>query len=144
MELRFRRLDPRAVIPARAHSTDAGLDLCTLEPLELLPGKRAKVQTGIAIELPAGHAGLIVPRSGLAARHGLSIVNSPGLIDEAYRGELQILLLNTDSAATVNLAAGERVAQLVVIAVALAEPVEVEELGSSDRGEKGFGSSGRS
>ena len=142
-ELRFRKLDPAAIIPSRAHPGDAGLDLCTLAAVELQPGKRARVATGIAIELPAGHAGLIVPRSGLAARSGISIVNAPGLIDEGYRGELQVLLLNTDLSEAVALEAGERIAQLVVISVALLNPVEVEAFADSSRGEQGFGSSGR-
>lgn len=142
-ELRFQRLDPRAVVPARAHAGDAGLDLCCLAAVEIAAGERARVATGIAIELPAGHAGLIVPRSGLAAKHGISIVNAPGLIDQGYRGELQVLLLNTDSSAAVSLNAGERIAQLVVISVAELTPLEVDSLGESPRGEKGFGSSGR-
>lgn len=142
-ELRFQRLDPRAVVPSRAHAGDAGLDLCCLDAVELAAGERARVATGIAIELPAGHAGLIVPRSGLAAKYGVSIVNAPGLIDEGYRGELQVLLLNTDSSTAVSLNAGERIAQLVVISVAELTPLEVDSLGESSRGEKGFGSSGR-
>jgi len=142
-ELRFQRLDPRAVVPSRAHAGDAGLDLCCLEAVELAAGERTRVATGIAIELPAGHAGLIVPRSGLAAKHGVSVVNAPGLIDQGYRGELQVLLLNTDRSAPVSLNAGERIAQLVVISVAELTPHEVDSLGESSRGEKGFGSSGR-
>jgi len=142
-ELRFQRLDPRAVVPSRAHAGDAGLDLCCLEAVELAAGERTRVATGIAIELPAGHAGLIVPRSGLAAKHGVSVVNAPGLIDQGYRGELQVLLLNTDRSAPVSLNAGERIAQLVVISVAELTPLEVDSLGESSRGEKGFGSSGR-
>ena len=142
-ELRFQRLDPRAVVPSRAHAGDAGLDLCCLEAVELAAGERTRVATGIAIELPAGHAGLIVPRSGLAAKHGVSVVNAPGLIDQGYRGELQVLLLNTDRSAPVSLNAGERIAQHVVISVAELTPLEVDSLGESSRGEKGFGSSGR-
>jgi len=142
-ELRIQRLDPRAVMPSRAHAGDAGLDLCCLEAVELAAGERTRVCTGIAIELPAGHAGLVVPRSGLAAKHGISIVNAPGLIDEGYRGELQVLLLNTDSSAAVSLDAGERIAQLVVISVAELALREVDALGESSRGDKGFGSSGR-
>ena len=142
-ELRCQKLDPRAVLPSRAHPGDAGLDLCSLEQVEIGPGERVRVATGIAIELPAAHAGLIVPRSGLAAKHGISIVNAPGLIDEGYRGELQVLLLNTDRAAAVSLEAGERIAQLVVIAVALLTPSEVDAFSESSRGDQGFGSSGR-
>ncbi len=142
-ELHCQKLDPRAVLPSRAHPGDAGLDLCSLDPVEIGPGERARVPTGIAIELPAGHAGLIVPRSGLAAKQGISIVNAPGLIDEGYRGELQVLLLNTDLSRAVTLEAGERIAQLVVIPVALLTPLEVESFSESARGEQGFGSSGR-
>ena len=142
-ELRCQKLDPRAVLPSRAHAGDAGLDLCCLDLIEIAAGERARVPTGIAIELPAGHAGLIVPRSGLAAKQGISIVNAPGLIDEGYRGELQVLLLNTDLSLAVTLEAGERIAQLVVIPVALLTPLEVESFSESSRGEQGFGSSGR-
>ena len=142
-QLHCQKLDPRAVLPSRAHPGDAGLDLCSLDPVEIGPGERARVPTGIAVELPAGHAGLIVPRSGLAAKQGISIVNTPGLIDEGYRGELQVLLLNTDLSRAVTLEAGERIAQLVVIPVALLTPLEVESFSESSRGEHGFGSSGR-
>ena len=141
-ELQCQKLDPRAVLPSRAHPGDAGLDLCCLDRVEIGPGERVRVPTGIAIELPAGHAGLIVPRSGLAAKQGISIVNAPGLIDEGYRGELQVLLLNTDLALAVTLEAGERIAQLVVLPVALLTPLEVESFSESSRGEQGFGSSG--
>ena len=143
IELRFQRLDSRAVVPSRAHAGDAGLDLCCLEAVVLAAGERARVPTGIAIELPAGHAGLIVPRSGLAAKHGISIVNAPGLIDEGYRGELQVLLLNTDSSTAVSLNAGERIAQLVVISVAELTPLEVDSLAESPRGDTGCGACGR-
>jgi len=142
-ELRFFKTDQRATIPARAHPGDAGLDLCCLDDVELGAGERARVATGIAVELPPGHAGLIVPRSGLAATSGVSIVNAPGLIDEGYRGELQVLLLNTDREQAVILQAGERIAQLVVISVAQLTPVEVDSLNQSSRGGQGFGSSGR-
>lgn len=142
-ELRVRKTDPGAVIPSRAHPGDAGLDLCCLADVELRAGERARVATGIAVEIPPGHAGLIVPRSGLAAKSGIAIVNAPGLIDEGYRGELQVLLLNTDRTEAVCLKAGERIAQLVVIGVTELTPVEVESLGESSRGDQGFGSSGR-
>ena len=142
MTLRIRRLDPRAVVPSRAHPGDAGLDLCALEPTVLAPGERAVVPTGIAIEIPAGRAGLILPRSGLAARHGIAIVNAPGLIDSGYRGELKVVLLNTDSAQSFEIAAGDRIAQLVVVAVDLPAPIEDDELSASERGAGGFGSSG--
>jgi len=140
--LRVRRLAPDARLPARAHPGDAGLDLHALHDVVLGPGERAAVATGLAVEIPEGQAGLVLPRSGLAIRHGISLVNAPGLIDAGYRGELQVLLLNTDLAATVHLAAGDRIAQLVLVEVALAEVVEVEQLTASVRGEDGFGSSG--
>ena len=143
MELPVRRLDPRAVMPARAHEGDAGLDLCSIEPVKLGPGERARVRTGLAIELPPGHAGFVLPRSGLAARHGVALVNAPGLIDEGYRGELQVLLLNTDREATVAIEAGDRIAQLVIVPVAHAAAVEVDTLNEAQRGAGGFGSSGR-
>lgn len=142
-QLPVQRLDPRAVMPVRAHDGDAGLDLCALEPTRIEPGQRARVRTGLAVQLPAGHAGLVLPRSGLAARHGIALVNAPGLIDAGYRGELQVLLLNTDREAAFEIAAGDRVAQLVVVPVALPQPVEVARLGDADRGTGGFGSSGR-
>ena len=140
--LRVRRLDPAARLPVRAHDDDAGYDLHALHAASLAPGERATVATGIAIELPVGHAGLVVPRSGLAARHGIAIVNAPGLIDAGYRGELKVLLLNTDPSATFEIAPGDRIAQLVVIAVAAPEVVEADTLGSTARGEGGLGSTG--
>jgi dUTP pyrophosphatase len=143
MTLRVARLDPRATLPTRAHPGDAGLDLHALEAATLAPGERASIPTGIAVEVEPGHAGLVLPRSGLAARHGISVVNAPGLIDSGYRGELRVLLLNTDRSEAFELSAGDRIAQLVVIAVALVEPVEVAELSETPRGAGGFGSSGR-
>ena len=140
--LRVRRLDPAARLPVRAHEDDAGYDLHALHYARLEPGARAKVRTGIAIELPSGHAGLVLPRSGLAARHGIALVNAPGLIDAGYRGELQVLLLNTDRDAAFEIEAGDRIAQLVVIAVATPEIVEVDALATTPRGEGGFGSTG--
>lgn len=142
MRLAVRRLRPDATLPTRAYDGDAGLDLHAAEDVAIGPGERATVPTGIAVELPSGHAGLVLPRSGLAARHGIALVNAPGLIDSGYRGEIRVLLLNTDRARAFACAAGERIAQLVVIAVARAEPVEAVELTSSDRGAGGFGSSG--
>jgi dUTP diphosphatase len=141
--LRVRRLEPAAVLPRRAHPGDAGLDLCAAEATELAPGARARVRTGIAIELPAGHAGLVLPRSGLAAEHGIALVNAPGLIDEGYRGEVAVLLLNTDRDAAFPVTAGMRIAQLVVAPVALPEVVEAAELAPAARGAGGFGSTGR-
>ena len=143
MEIRLTRLDARAQIPTRAHPGDAGLDLHAVEAAVLEPGERASIGTGIAIEIPVGHAGLVLPRSGLAARHGISVVNAPGLIDAGYRGEIRVLLLNTDRRQAFAVAAGARIAQLVIIAVEPAVPVEVESLAASARGAGGFGSSGR-
>jgi dUTP pyrophosphatase len=137
------RLNPAATLPVRAHPTDAGLDLHALEALTLAPGQRQAVPTGLAVEIPVGQAGLVMPRSGLALRHGIALVNAPGLIDSGYRGELRVLLLNTDRDAAVEIAAGERIAQLVLVNVALPEVIEVTSLSDSVRGDGGFGSSGR-
>lgn len=142
MSLRVVRLDERAILPTRAHAGDAGLDLYALDAVRLGPGERASVSTGIAVEISAGQAGLVLPRSGLAARHGIALVNAPGLIDSGYRGEVRVLLLNTDREQTFSLSGGDRIAQLVLIDVRACIPVEVEELGRSERGEGGFGSSG--
>jgi dUTP pyrophosphatase len=142
MNLRIARLDERARLPTRAHGGDAGLDLYALEGAVLAPGERASVPTGIAVEIPPGRAGLVLPRSGLAARHGVSVVNAPGLIDSGYRGEVRVLLLNTDRAQPFELAAGDRIAQLVLVRVELPTPVEVASLTNSERGAGGFGSSG--
>jgi dUTP pyrophosphatase len=143
VELRVRRLREEATLPARAHEGDAGLDLYAAEGATLEVGERATVATGIAVEIPPGHAGLVLPRSGLAARHGIALVNAPGLIDSGYRGELKVLLLNTDRTEAFEISPGDRIAQLVVSPVADAEPVEVSELAASARGGGGFGSSGR-
>lgn len=143
MQLRVARLNEDARLPSRAHAGDAGLDLYAAEAATLGPGERASVGTGVAVEIPAGHAGLVLPRSGLAARHGIALVNAPGLIDSGYRGELRVLLLNTDRAEAFEIEPGDRIAQLVVSPVVDTEPVEVEELGESARGGGGFGSSGR-
>ena len=142
MSLRVVRLDERAILPTRAHPGDAGLDLYALDATELGPGERASVRTGIAVEIPAGQAGLVLPRSGLAARHGIALVNAPGLIDSGYRGELRVLLLNTDRQRTFSVAVGDRIAQLVLVEVRTPVPIEVDELDRSERGEGGFGSSG--
>lgn len=142
MSLRVLRLDGRATLPSRAYPGDAGLDLHALEDVVLEPGERVRARTGIAVEIPAGHAGLVLPRSGLAARHGIALVNAPGLIDEGYRGEVQVLLLNTDRASTCSIRAGDRIAQLVLVAVAAPEVIEVDALAASQRGSGGFGSSG--
>jgi dUTP pyrophosphatase len=143
VELRVTRLTPEARLPNRAHGGDAGLDLHAAEAATIGPGERAVVPTGIAVEIPAGFAGLVLPRSGLAARHGIALVNAPGLIDSGYRGEVRVLLLNTDRAQRFDIAAGDRIAQLVLTPVAEAEAVEVAELATTVRGEGGFGSSGR-
>jgi dUTP pyrophosphatase len=140
--LRVQRLDERATIPARAHPGDAGLDLCALQGGTLGAGERAAVATGLAIALPAGHAGLVLPRSGLAARHGVTLVNTPGLIDEGYRGELRVLLLNTSRDTAFAWGAGDRIAQLVLIVVGTPPTVEVDALDDTPRGVGGFGSTG--
>ena len=129
------------MLPAQAYPGDAGLDLAACEGTTLEPGERATVPTGIAVEIPEGFAGFVQPRSGLAARHGIGVVNSPGLIDSGYRGEIRVVLLNTDTRNTFTVEPGMRIAQLVVVPVAAVRPVEVEELAVTDRGVQGFGSS---
>ena len=143
-ELAFQRLDPRARIPERAHEGDAGLDLAALEAGTIEPGERILVGTGLAVAIPAGHAGLVVPRSGLASRHGVTVANAPGLIDAGYRGELRVILVNLDRRESFTFGAGERIAQLVVLPVALPGAVEAVSLEATSRGTGGFGSSGRS
>jgi dUTP pyrophosphatase len=140
-ELPFKRLDENATLPVRAYPGDAGLDLASAERVELAPGERALIGTGLAVAIPEGHAGLVQPRSGLAANHGITIVNAPGLVDSGYRGELKIILLNTDREQTFVVEPGMRIAQLMIVAVATPESIEVTELPDSERGEKGFGSS---
>jgi len=139
--LPIRRLREEAVLPARAYSGDAGLDLSACERVELAPGERALVPTGLAVAIPEGHAGFVQPRSGLAAKHGITIVNTPGLVDSGYRGELLINLLNTDQTETFVVEQGMRIAQLVVVPIPEVEPVVVDELPDSERGVRGFGSS---
>ena len=141
IELPVVRLREDATLPGRAYAGDAGLDLATCERLELAPGERAVVPTGLAVAVPEGFAGFVQPRSGLAARHGIAVVNSPGLIDSGYRGELRVVLLNTDSERTFVAEPGERIAQLVVLPVPELELVEVDELPGTERGVRGFGSS---
>jgi dUTP pyrophosphatase len=141
--LRFRRLTEAARPPAQAHEGDAGFDLHAAEALTIGPGERASVGTGIAVAIPDGQAGLVIPRSGLAARHGISVVNAPGLIDSGYRGELRVLLLNTDREQPFSVEPGDRIAQLVLVRVETDEAVEVEELDETVRGAGGFGSTGR-
>ena len=143
MQLPVTKLKDGATLPTRAHEGDAGLDLYANEAAHIGPGERWSVGTGVGVEIPAGHAGLVLPRSGLARDHGIALVNSPGLIDSGYRGELRVLLLNTDPAETFRVEAGERIAQLVLVPSALAAPVEVDSLADSARATGGFGSSGR-
>ena len=141
IELPIQRLHEDAVVPARAYVGDAGLDLAACERVELSPGERAVVRTGLAVAIPDGYAGFVQPRSGLAARHGITIVNAPGLIDSGYRGEVQVVLLNTDGAETFAVEPGMRIAQLVVLSVPELELLETDELPASERGIRGFGSS---
>jgi len=141
IELPIRRLRPDAQVPSRAYAGDAGIDLAACERVELAPGERALVSTGLAVAIPPGYAGYVQPRSGLATKHGISIVNAPGLVDSGYRGELLVNLLNTDPRERFVVEPGMRIAQLVVLAVPEVEPVEVDELPGSARGDRGFGSS---
>ena len=137
-----KRLRPDARLPVQAYPGDAGLDLAACERVELAPGQRAVVGTGIAVAIPPGHAGLVLPRSGLAARHGLGKVNAPGLIDEGYRGEVKVILLNTDRDVPFVVEPGMRIAQLVVVELPAIELLEVDELPASERGDGGLDSSG--
>lgn len=141
IELSIVRLRDDARLPDRAYGDDAGLDLATCERVELGPGERAVVSTGLAVAIPRGHAGFVQPRSGLAAKHGIAVVNSPGLIDAGYRGEVRVVLLNTDRNRTFTAEVGDRIAQLVILAVPEVEIAEVDELPESERGARGFGSS---
>ena len=131
---------PDAVLPARAYPGDAGFDLSACERVELGPGERALVPTGLAVAIPEGYAGFVQPRSGLAAKHGISIVNTPGLVDSGYRGELKVALLNTDRREAFVVLPGMRIAQLVIVPLPEIDLVEVEELPESERGVRGFGS----
>ena len=141
IELPIQRLRAEAVVPERAYAGDAGLDLASCERIELAPGERALVGTGLAVAIPEGYAGFVQPRSGLAARHGLTIVNSPGLVDSGYRGELRVALLNTDASEPFVVEPGMRIAQLVILELPEIELVEVDELPDSERGVRGTGSS---
>jgi dUTP diphosphatase len=143
MEVLVQRIDAGVPLPARAHPGDAGLDLHAAEDVTLKPGERASVATGIAVAIPEGYAGFVVPRSGLAARHGVGVVNAPGLIDCGYRGEIRVLLVNLDPSEAVELRRGERIAQLVIQRVEEPTLHEVAKLPPSARGEGGFGSTGR-
>ena len=140
--LPIQRLRRDAVLPARAYSDDAGLDLSACERVELPPGERAVIGTGLAVAIPNGYAGFVQPRSGLADRHGITIVNSPGLIDSGYRGELKVILLNTDSTHPFVVEPGMRIAQLVVLEAPGVELEEVDQLPATERGVRGHGSSG--
>ena len=142
VEIEILRLDPELPLPAYAHPGDAGADLCAAVDVTLAPGERRLVPTGIALALPEGYVALVHPRSGLAHRHGLSIVNAPGTIDAGYRGEVQVCLINLDPTTPLTLRRGDRVAQLVVQPVVRARFVPVAELPGSERGEGGHGSTG--
>jgi dUTP pyrophosphatase len=141
-ELPFSRVDPEAVLPERAHPGDAGLDLRSAVDVEVGPGERAMVPTGLAVAIPDGYAGLVLPRSGLASTYGLTMANAPGLIDAGYRGEVICAVVNLDRNERVKIARGDRIAQLVVVAAPDLDPVWVNELPPSTRGEGGFGSTG--
>ena len=141
IDVAIRRLRPDAHVPSQAYEGDAGLDLAACESLVLQPGARAVIPTGLAVDIPEGYAGFVQPRSGLAARHGIGVVNSPGLIDSGYRGEIRVVLINTDREIPFVVEPGMRVAQLVIAPVASVRLVEAEELATSERGGRGFGSS---
>jgi dUTP pyrophosphatase len=141
IDLPIRKLRDDAVVPTRAYDGDAGLDLASCERVVIAPGERATVGTGLAVAVPEGYGGFVQPRSGLAARHGITIVNAPGLVDSGYRGEVRVVLLNTDAREEFVVEPGMRIAQLVVLPIAGVEPVEVDELPESERGVRGFGSS---
>ena len=142
MRLEYRLLSETARAPVRSHDDDAGMDLHADEAAHLDPGARASVGTGVALAIPDGHAGLVLPRSGLAADHGITLVNTPGLIDAGYRGEVRVLLLNTDRERSFKVSPGDRIAQLVLVRVEAPEPAEVGELSETVRGAGGFGSTG--
>lgn len=141
-ELRFIKLSNQATLPTRAHDSDAGLDLYAAESARISPGGRVSVGTGLAVQVPEGLAGLVLPRSGLALKHGVALVNSPGLIDPGYRGEVRVLLLNTDGTTDFQISSGDRIAQLLLVPIAHASPLEADALDTTTRGKAGFGSSG--
>jgi dUTP pyrophosphatase len=143
MELPFKRLAEDAPLPKAARAGDAGFDLTADVDAVIEPGERAMIPTGVAVAIPEGHAGLVLPRSGLASREGLTLANSPGLIDPGYRGEVTCAVVNLDREHAVQITRGERIAQLVVVPIAAVTPAWVEKLPASDRGEGGFGSTGR-
>ena len=142
MDLPFKRLHPDAKLPSARHPGDAGLDLCSIEDVDVAPGARAMVRTGLAVAIPPGNAGLVLPRSGLASQAGLTLANAPGLIDAGYRGEVVCAVVNLDRTEPVRIASGDRIAQLVVVAIPDVKPTWAEELAGSARGEGGFGSTG--
>jgi dUTP pyrophosphatase len=142
VRIEFVKLDPAVALPRRARDGDAGLDLAANQEAVVAPGERALIGTGLAVAIPQGHAGLVLPRSGLASRRGLTLANAPGLIDAGYRGEITIAVVNLDPAEKVEIHRGDRIAQLLVVPFAVVEPVEVAELPGSDRGRGGFGSTG--
>jgi dUTP pyrophosphatase len=141
-ELRFIKLSDEATMPTRAHDSDVGLDLYAAEAARIVPGARVSVGTGIAVAIPEGLAGMVLPRSGLALKHGVTLVNAPGLIDPGYRGEVRVVLLNTDGTTSFQVRPGDRVAQLILLPIAHARPLEADTLDTSVRGSGGFGSSG--
>jgi dUTP diphosphatase len=141
-ELRFIKLSEKATLPTRAHDNDAGLDLYAAESARLAPGARVSIGTGLAVAVPEGLAGLVLPRSGLALKHGVTLINSPGLIDPGYRGEVRVVLLNADPTLDYVCKPGDRIAQLLLVPIATASPMQADALDTSSRGEGGFGSSG--
>lgn len=141
-ELRFIKLSDKATLPTRAHDNDAGLDLYSAEGAQIVPGARVSVGTGLAVAIPAGLAGLVLPRSGFALKAGVTLLNSPGLIDPGYRGEVRVLLINTDRTIDCHVQPGDRIAQLLLVPIATASPLEADALDSSVRGAGGFGSTG--
>ncbi len=141
IEVAIRRVRAGAVLPSQAYEGDAGFDLSACDAITLAPGERAVVSTGLAVEIPEGYGGFVQPRSGLASRHGIGIVNSPGLVDSGYRGEIRVVLVNTDRSESFTVEPGMRIAQLVVLPVPAVRLVEVDELQTSERGARGFGSS---
>ena len=144
VDLPVKRVRPGAELPAAQHPGDAGLDLRAAEPAVVGPGERAMIPTGIAVAIPVGHAGLVLPRSGLASKHGLTLANAPGLIDAGYRGEVICAVVNLDRAEPVHVAVGDRIAQLVIVAVPEVAPAWADDLPETARGDGGFGSTGRS
>lgn len=142
MNLEFKRLHPNAILPAAVHDGDAGLDVTAAEAATIGPGERVLIPTGFAMAVPEGHAGLLLPRSGLAAKQGLTLVNSPGLIDPGYRGEVKVAVVNLDRTESVQISAGDRIAQLLIVGLPRATAEWVDDLSDTSRGDGGFGSTG--